>query len=122
MKHEFTCTVCGQHKTHENDISTGYGVDKDGNKVCFDCCGLQDAKELGELPLKGKTYMYLDTKQKTLSNWPGTFKINLHHIREGRHNIARKRYDTWFNYNGNSYHAVQYGDNTQVAHIKRIAN
>lgn len=120
MKHEFTCSVCHEHKTHESDFSTGYGKDKDNNIVCFDCCGKQDAISLEQLKPKEKFYMYLDAKKQTLSNWPGTFKIKLHGIRTGRHNIAGKRYDTWFNYKGNNYHAVQYGDNTMVAHIRRI--
>lgn len=120
MKHEFICSVCGEHKTHESDFTSGYGIDKDGNKVCFECCGKNDAKELAELQPKQKTYLYLDTKQKTLSNWPGTFKIQLHYIKQGSHNIAGKRYDVWFDYAGKEFHGVQFGDNTQICHIKRI--
>jgi hypothetical protein len=122
MKHEFTCSQCCQQIAHEDKFSTGYGIDKDGHKVCFACCGVNDAKELETMPIKGKTILYLDTKAKTLSNWPGTFKIQLHYIREGRHNIAGKRYDAWFNYKGNEFHAVQYGNNTQIAHVKRIVS
>lgn len=121
MQHEFTCTVCGLHKTHDDDFTTGYGRDNDDNIVCFDCCGKQDAKELKELQPNQKFYLYLNTKEKTLSNWPGTLKINVNHIRVGNHNIARHRYDTWFTFEGNSYHAVQYGDNTQIAHVRKIA-
>lgn len=119
MKTEFTCSVCKEHKTHEDNLSTGYGKDKDGNIICFDCCGKQDAKTLTELPLKEKFHLYLNTKEKTLSNWPGTLKISVGYIKKGRHNIAGNRYDTWFRYAGNNYHAVQYGDNTQIAHIQK---
>ena len=45
----FTCSQCGKTKTHQSEISTGFGTDKDGNKVCFDCCGWNDAKELDGL-------------------------------------------------------------------------
>jgi hypothetical protein len=121
MKHEFTCSVCNEHKVHESDFSTGYATDKNDNKVCFECMGKIDAKELRELQPKQKTYLYLDTKQKTLSNWPGTFKIHLHRIKEGFHNIAGKRYDVWFDYAGNKYHGTRYGDNTQICHIKRLS-
>lgn len=120
MKHEFICSQCGEHKIHEDNFTTGYARDKDDNKVCFACCGLNDAKELETMPIKGKTVLYLNTKEKTLSNWPGTFKIQLHAIRQGRHNIAGKRYDFWFDYKGNEFHGVQYGDNTQISHIKRL--
>lgn len=122
MKHEFTCSVCKEHKVHESDLSTGYGRDNNDNIICFDCCGKQDALALEQLQPKNKFIMYLDTNEQTLSNWPGTFKIKLHAVRKGRHNFARTRYDAWFDYKGNNYHAVQYGDNTQIAHIRRVAN
>lgn len=122
MKHEFTCSQCGEHKIHEDSLTTGYATDNKGDKICFACCGLNDAKQLEELKPKEKMCLYLDTKQKTLSNWPGTFKIDLGYIKEGGHNIAGKRYDTWIWYKGARYHAVQYGDNTQIAHIRRIAS
>lgn len=117
---QFTCSQCGQIKTNDSEHTTGYGVDKDGNKVCYQCCGINDAKELAELPLKGKTTLYLNTKDKTLTNWPCSFKIPLSYIRVGKHNFAGKRYDTWFKYAGNQFHAVQYGDNTQIAYVQRV--
>src|SRR6478609_4526029 len=120
METQFTCHQCGETKTHASDISTGYGIDAEDNKICFSCCGVNDAKQLSEMPIGGKAILYLDTNKKTLSNWPGSFKIQLHAIREGRHNMAGKRFDAWFDYKGNEYHAVQYGTNTQIAHIKRI--
>ena len=120
MLHKFTCSVCNEHKTHESSFSTGYGIDKLGNKVCFECCGKQDASELSSLPIGGKTILYLDTKNKCITNWPGTFKLNIGYIRTGKHNMAGKRYDVWFKYSGNVYHGTQYGDNTQICHIKRV--
>lgn len=121
MKHEFQCHQCNEDKVHESDLSTGYATDKDGHKICFACCGLNDANELEELLPKERFVLYMDTKDKTLSNWPGTFKIPLHYIKEGRHNMAGKRYDTWFTFRHGHYHAVQYGDNTQIAHVRRIS-
>lgn len=121
MRHEFSCTQCGERKVHESDLSTGYGKDKDGNKVCFDCCGINDTNELENLKPKEKFTLYMDTKAKKLTNWPGTLVIPLSFIKEGKHNMAGKRYDTWFKFNGGNYHAVQYGDNTQIAHIKKVA-
>lgn len=67
-----------------------------------------------------KTHMYLNTSNKTLTNWPCSLKIPVNYIREGNHNISGKRYDTWFTFSGNNFHAVQYGHNTQIAHVKRI--
>ncbi len=121
MKHEFTCSQCGEHKIHENNISTGYGIDKEGNKVCFDCCGKNDMEILKNLPKGEKMCLYLDTKQMYITNWPGSLKLKVWSIRKGRHNIAGNRYDTWFNLGKQNYHAVQYGDMTQICHIKKVA-
>lgn len=119
---EFDCYQCKEHKIHESDISTGYGSDKDGNKICFDCCGKNDMEQLRNLKPKEKMCLYLNTKNKKITNWPGTLKIQLHYIREGKHNIAGKRYDTWFSLGQFNYHGVQYGNNTQIIHIKKLAN
>lgn len=120
MKHEFVCSICKEHKTHESDFSTGYALDKNDNKICFDCCGKQDAATLANLKPGEKFFLYLNTKERTLTNWPGTLKLDVVYIQKGRHNIAGNRYDTWFCYGENQYHAVQYGDNTQIAHIRRL--
>jgi hypothetical protein len=120
MRHEFQCSICHEHKTHESDFSTGYATDSEGNKICFECCGKKDAETLSNLGPKDKFSLYLNTRDKVLTNWPGTLKINVPYIRTGRHNMAGKRYDTWFSFAGKNFHAVQYGDNTMIAHIKAV--
>lgn len=120
MKHEFICSQCKEHKVHESDITTGYGTDNDGNKVCFECCGKNDLETLGNLPKGERMCLYLNTKDKTVSNWPGTLKINVGYIRTGKHNIAGKRYDTWFSLGQFNYHAVSYGDFTEICHVKKL--
>jgi hypothetical protein len=122
MKHEFICSNCNQAKVYESNFSTGYGTNNIDEKVCFDCCGKKDAEDLKDLAPGKKTHLYMDIKKLTLSNWPGTLKIKVHRIKKGRHNIAGNRYDTWFWFAGNNYHAVQYGDNTQIAHTKKVIN
>ena len=119
MKHEFICSQCGQNKVHESDFSTGYATDRTtGNKICFDCCGINDAKELKELPIGKKTIQYWDGKN--IINWPGTLKINPYCVNKGRHNIAGKREDIYFKFEGFNYHAVQYGEMSQITHIKKM--
>jgi len=122
MKHEFICSQCNENKVHESDFSTGYATNKAGEKICFDCCGKNDLDELVNLKPKQKTWLYLNTSTKVITNWPGTLKINVGYIRQGRHNIAGKRYDTWFNLGQFNYHAVQFGDNTQICHIQKVKN
>lgn len=121
MNHEFTCSQCNEHKTYESDFTTGYGTDKDGNKVCYECCAKNDIEQLGNLKKGEKVCHYLDTTKKKITNWPGSMVLPVSYIRTGRHNIAGKRYDTWFTLGQFNYHAVQYGDNTQICHIKKIA-
>ncbi len=128
MKHKFTCADCGQDKAHESDISTGYGVDDSGRKICFSCCGKADEREMAE---SDKYILYLSRRLEKsthgapsyhwyLSNWPGTFEIRLNNApRKGGHNIAGTRYDVWFWFDGSEWHGVQYGDWTQLCHCKR---
>ena len=118
MEKTFVCDTCGKEKEVPADgIGTGYGVSSDGKKHCYSCCGELDHKEMSEAK---KFILYLDMQKKTLGNWCGTFKIQLNHIREGRHNIAGKRYDAWFTFAGKNWHAVQYGNFTQIAHCKVV--
>lgn len=112
---------CGHDAdAQKTDITTGYGTTRDGRKICFACCGEMDRQELINT---GKGILYLTTRPNsdiaTLSNWPGTLKL-VCHVKRGRHNIARYRYDVWFiGPDGKQWHGVQYGDNTQICHVKR---
>ncbi len=117
MTHNFKCSQCGQDKTHDSEFSTGYGYDKDNNKICFACCGLNDAKELTELPIGKKTVQYWDGKN--ITNWPSSLVIKPSYTTKGRHNIAGSREDIYFKFNGFNFHATQYGNNSQIAHIRK---
>lgn len=59
-----------------------------------------------------------------LTNWPGSLRIRPHYCTIGRHNWAGKRFDLWFYLNGHDgqhyYHAVRFGNNTQIAHVQRV--
>jgi len=119
MKHEFTCSQCGQNKVHESDFSTGYGRDKNNNIICYSCCGINDAKELTDLPKGKKTVQYWDGEN--IVNWPASLVIKPYYTTKGRHNMAGTREDIYFRFNGFKYHAVQYGKNSQIAHIRKTA-
>jgi hypothetical protein len=119
MKNEtFKCCACGQNKPVQHDGGTGYGTDKAGNKICYECIGLEELFAL-RAAKPGETFiMYFDGKQ--VMNWPGSFKQTVTRVHAGRHNIAGKRYDFYFFVNRKPFHGVTYGDNTQIAHVKRI--
>lgn len=121
------CHDCGKVIEKPDKFFTGYGIDKDGNKVCYECCGKRDRKELFEAKPGDKFIMYLtEEKDATtgatiyyVTNWPGSLKIRLWaKPQKGRHNIARTRYDVYFQQNYKNFHGVQYGDNTQILHVK----
>ena len=118
----FKCSHCNQEKQHEPDFTTGYAIYKSGEKVCFNCCGVIDRADLAR---NNKGTLYLSRNAITggyeLTNWPGTFRIFINHTpRKGSHNLARYRYDVWFTFDGSEWHGVQYGDNTQLCHVRRL--
>ena len=117
------CCKCGK-PCKPSGISAGYAVDKDGNHYCYTCSSKHEEQTLRELPIGGKTYLYLTFDKENcrwkLQNWTGLLSIPIYSVKRGRHNFAGNRYDFWFVYHGNTYHGVQYGDNTEVATVTRI--
>jgi len=117
-RREFTCHTCKQTKLIPIEGGTGYGCDKDHNTICYDCCAVQDKRQMEET---GKIVLYLDTHKGTVTNWPGTLSIRCDRIKVGGHNWGINRYDAWFtDHRGKEWHGVQYGDNTQIVHCHRM--
>lgn len=114
MKH---CNQCKKEIVKPaNSFSTGYGTDKQGNIFCFDCCGLNDRKKLEKAKPGERFALYLSNGE--VINWPGTFRAPVFGLSVGRHNIAGKRYDFRVKVGNNLFSGTQYGDNTQIAHLK----
>ena len=119
---------CGHEPSPHESFTTGYGVDMDGNRKCYECCAVDDKARMIET---GKATLYLSRsisaewpdKGKevwTVGNWPGSLKLRTGSPRKGRHNIAGSRYDVWFTGpDGKDWHGVQYGENTQICHCRR---
>jgi len=130
----FTCTRCAETITYEPGAwGVGQATDKDDNPFCYPCAATLE----GEAMLKdGRATLYLsrivepsDFQKKhgiitkldwRVSNWSGHLQTTMVHIRKGRHNIARTRYDVWFTYCGQEWYGVQYGENTQLLHCRRL--
>lgn len=134
METKFKCNECKMDIAHNDTITTGYGVDKAGNKVCFGCCAKHDLNELLNLNHGKKFYMYL-TKQEYnapcgakykkwfVSNWPNSLKIPCVHVTNGRHNFSGKRIDAWFYIGDKKYWAFNFSpDNQDCCTIKRVKN
>lgn len=114
------CYQCNKEIIREEgSCGTGYGYDKDNNKICYACCGENDKQYLLE---HGKLSGYFSNMHFT--NWPGSFKIKAYYTRTSWHNFAGKngRTDFWLNFEGNHYWGVQIGSNNQCATIRKIKN
>jgi hypothetical protein len=121
MKTQFICFQCNKEIIHESEITTGYGRDKNNNKICFSCCGENDKNMLLNLKPKEKIVLYLvkENNNYFVTNWPGTFKKEIHFFRKGKHNFASERIDIWFKLNGFNFHGKQFGNFTQICHIEK---
>ena len=42
------CCDCGQEIKPATGCGTGYGIDKEGRKVCYACCGKRDRASMQE--------------------------------------------------------------------------
>lgn len=124
------CDSCGKECIPEGH-TTGYGTTQDGKIHCFACCAETDMQTMER---DGKIALYLThepfsqnvlgmvstTTNGKLTNWPGTLSFRCW-VKKGHHNIARTRYDVWFtDHNGNHWHGVQYGDNTQICRCRKL--
>lgn len=116
-----TCHVCNKEIVKPDDITTGYGIDKDDHKICFACCGIQDHEYMRN---HDKTTLYLTSKDGRwiVSNWPGTLAISaIGYERQHAHNWGLSRRDVWFaDEFGNHWHGVSYGDFTQLVHCRKL--
>ena len=119
---------CGHPVSPHSKFTAGYGVDANGAKHCYDCCA---ARDRADMEATGRATLYLSpndnpaiggayTAPYKLTNWPGSLALPVWQVCKGRHNIARNRYDFWFTFGGRDWHGVQYGDNTQIAHCRRL--
>lgn len=109
------CAVCGKAVEMFK-----HGIRPDGARVCYECCAVTDRADMEET---GRAVLYLTATTGhdiTVTNWPGTLRINVRRIRKGRHNIAGTRYDVWFTADNRIWHGVQYGEGTQIVYCKRL--
>jgi len=110
---------CGHEESpHKSRFTTGYGIDKDGNKICYRCCAMRDLEQMRK---EGRITLYLVDKDGlgTVTNWPGSLVFYSSTPKLSWHNRARVRYDYWFILDGYYWHGYTVGNNTQIAHCKR---
>ena len=101
----------------------GYGKDRDGNIVCYDCAGKMDADTLESLKPGEWMDLYLVNDvdgNYWVQNWPGSLKFNIYPPPHWQAQSFRNWYDIWFFFRNNRYHGVKYGNNTEIVHIQKV--
>lgn len=133
----YICDRCKEEiqPIEANAMFGNYGTNANGDKHCYPCCGARDREYMIS---NGKITLYLSSSPNpnytglgtmgnqhkqlwTVTNWPNSLRFSV--VRPPKrswHNIARNRYDVWFNGpDGLVWWGVQYGDMTQLCHCKR---
>jgi hypothetical protein len=116
---------CGHEESDHSSFTSGYGVDKDGKKFCYECCANQDKESMrqyGNIDL----YLVINKDQShnkySVTNWPGSLRIPVMYYKNGKHNMAGSRIDVWFVFESQTWHGVNYGENSEVCHCKKVKN
>jgi hypothetical protein len=111
---------CGHPESPHSDITRGYGTDEQGKRHCYACCAAADRKYMQKT---GRIMLYLVKRDDGyhITNWPSSLDYKVTRVSHGRHNIGRTRTDAWFRDElGNSWHAVQIGDFSDLARCQRL--
>ena len=112
------CSTCGELCLPEG-CTTGYGIDREGHRLCFDCCAARERERMIET---GQATLYLTTREQgwQVTDWPGRLAFPTSGLSTSRHNFGGTRRDFWFNGPDHYvWHGYQIGGNSDLAHCKR---
>jgi hypothetical protein len=109
-----TVCDCGHPPTPQapDSCTTGYGTDEHGKTACFACCGLRDAEQMRTTGKHGGLYLVKRDGAWFVVNWPGTLELVPWRVRVSPRGggFGSQRTDAWFNFEGETWHAVNRGD------------
>lgn len=125
------CTRCKEEIAPQakDAITTGYGIDAQGNLICYACCAEGDKEYMrkeGRITLyltmasiKIKSGWVIDSSAR-ITNWPGSLEFipTGHNIKISQTNWGLTRRDLWFAFDNHYWHGVNVGDNSQLLHCK----
>ena len=117
---EFICSKCNRQIGITHNLGSGFATDGKGGKICYRCCADLDTEFMAK---EGKIDLYLGKNSAggyEVTNWPGTLRISVKKIYEGRHNIAGTQTHVWFVHAGRQWIGVQYGRNSDICRCKRL--
>lgn len=103
-----------------NNNDGKYVLDNDGKTYCYEC---NAEKELTNMRETGRATMYFVEKnsQYFVAIRTGFISWPVLRAKTSFHNLAGVRYDYWFRiHDGTLWHGYTVGDNTQIAHCKRV--
>lgn len=98
------CDKCGNNCIAKGS-ATGYGVDDKGNKLCYPCCAQLERDQMDET---GKIILYLDEKNRKVTNWTGELSYSVRSLTKHKDNKGATAY--FRDHNDNLWCAVRRGD------------
>lgn len=115
---EIFCSNCNTRIVKkEESISSGYGIDKDDNKICYQCCALIDHAYMLD---HGKIDLYLTFRDRKaiVTNWPGSLEFKAISWSKSTTNWGHQRIDVWFRFDNAIWWGYNIGDN-EICRCKR---
>ena len=108
------CTRCGK-------VTDTVGYDAAKHPYCYDCCALIDSEFMRD---NDRITLYLAKNGSgtyEITNWPGSLRYSAGTPIIGKHNMAGIRRDVWFkDICGNWWWGVQYGNDSEICHCKKL--
>lgn len=74
---------CGHPPSKHENFTTGYGIDRDGKKHCYDCCARIERESMIE---SGRSVLYLNEKTRKITDWAGHLSFDVPVLWHTRHN------------------------------------
>lgn len=101
--------------------STGYAVIEEQHTICYNCCAIRDSERM-QTDNRIALYLTKHDGQWTVSNWPGTLRLNAFvRIHKRGHNWGIPRRDAWFlDRHKQWWHGVNYGDWNDLCYCKKL--
>lgn len=127
------CHVCTKAIVADSPHTTGYGIDQQGNKICYACCADRDRESMRE---HGRIDLYLShvasapTHNDTvcsnwkITNWPGSLVItSIHRVEHAYKPVfgrRMRRVTVWFTAgDGQTWRGDNVGD-SQILRCRRV--
>ena len=113
-----TLLDCGHEPSEHEDFTTGYGVDNDGKKYCYDCCANTERQYMID---HGQTTLYINEKDRKVTDWPGHLTFDIKTIWQTNHNwycVDHVTYVRFIGPDGKVWTGKNIGDN-DILYCKR---